>query len=174
MKRSTTFPNSIAKSSRSLTTTFVDDLQLDSPQTSPQTSCQSSNSDPTNMDQMLAIGSATKKCDNADQIINQGRIQLINPRLPHSSKQQLFNTLFQIDAYGEEFKDAPAAIHNMLILQIKAALAYSVDGVAFAQHQIRSAYCEQYDLAPPTATNYLSTFGGNSSRSSKSKKHFRK
>ena len=84
------------------------------------------------MNHMILIGSSATRAAESNAIVDQGILQLNNPILPSSVKQQLFTALTQVDAYGRDFNDAPVAIYNMLILQIKAALVHAVVGNALA------------------------------------------
>lgn len=121
----------------------------------------------------LAIGSSTERQENGPVIVQQARIQMNNPSLPPSVKQQLFQTVVQIDAFGDKFSDAPVPVYNMLILQIKACLAHVIGGPALAQHQIRSAYCETFGLEAPAPPRIQNNPGGQSRRPSK-KARFKK
>ena len=131
-RRSGDYTEPKLKHVRSIHTGFAN-IDLDTPQSSESDSSLNMNTIP------LAIGHATDRQENGTAIVQQGRIQLNNPSLPSNVKQQLFQTLTQIDAFGEAFAQAPVPIYNILILQIKACLAHAIGGAPLAQHQIRTA-----------------------------------
>ena len=146
------------KASRSIHS-GIHGLNLDTPRTSE--SSIDMNSLP------LAIGSSTERQENGPSIVQQARIQMNNPSLPASVKQQLFQTIVQIDAFGEKFSEAPVPVYNMLVLQIKACLAHAIGGPALAQHQIRAAYCKTFGLEAPAPPRIQNTSSGQSRRPSR-------
>jgi hypothetical protein len=146
------------KASRSINS-GIHKLNLDTPRTS-ESSIEMNNLP-------LAIGSNTERQENGPSIVQQARIQMNNPSLPASVKQQLFQTIVQVDAFGDKFSEAPVPVYNMLILQIKACLAHAIGGHALAQHQIRTAYCDTFGLEAPAPPRIQHNSSGHSRRPSK-------
>ena len=90
---------------------------------------------------------------NANDIIDQCRIQVSNPALPKQIKLLLYRTIVKISNFGHNFNEAPLHIHNTLILKLKACLAYLIGGSTLANFQIIVASCTASNLeipAPPS------------------------
>ena len=78
---------------------------------------------------------------NVDLITNQCILQCTNPLLPHHIKQLINSTLQEINLFEGNFHTAPVHTHNLLVLKLKACLAFVIGGATLANYQIEVARC---------------------------------